>query len=83
MRPAIRAPDPAAGDAGGRSCRVLIAEDIPDAAEMMRMMLDFMGHEVRVAVDGVHAVAIAKSSSRRSRCSTSACPAWTGTKPAA
>jgi PAS domain S-box-containing protein len=41
-------------------CRVLVAEDIPDAAEMMRMMLDFMGHEVRVAADGVQAVVMAK-----------------------
>jgi CheY-like chemotaxis protein len=39
--------------------RVLIAEDIPDAAEMLRMMLDLMGHEVRVAADGVQAVALA------------------------
>jgi CheY-like chemotaxis protein len=39
---------------------VLVAEDIPDAAEMMRMMLECMGHSVRVAVDGVQAVAIAR-----------------------
>ena len=25
-------------------CRVLIAEDIPDAAEMMRLMIECMGH---------------------------------------
>jgi CheY-like chemotaxis protein len=37
-----------------------VAEDIPDAAEMMRMMLDFMGHEVRIAADGVQAVALAR-----------------------
>jgi signal transduction histidine kinase/ActR/RegA family two-component response regulator len=42
------------------SRRVLIAEDIPDAAEMLRVMLDLMGHDVRVAADGVQAVAIAK-----------------------
>lgn len=41
-------------------CRILVAEDIPDAAEMLRMMLDLMGHEVRVATDGVQAVAIAR-----------------------
>jgi CheY-like chemotaxis protein len=41
-------------------CRVLVAEDIPDAAEMMRMMIECMGHEVRVAVDGVQAVDIAR-----------------------
>ncbi|HXD16247.1 MAG TPA: ATP-binding protein [Vicinamibacterales bacterium] len=41
-------------------CRVLVAEDIPDAAEMMRMMIDCMGHDVRVATDGIEAVAIAE-----------------------
>jgi signal transduction histidine kinase len=41
-------------------CRVLVAEDIPDAAEMMRLMIECMGHEVRVAADGVQAVAIAR-----------------------
>ena len=39
--------------------RVLIAEDIPDAAEMLRMMIESMGHEVRVAADGVQAVELA------------------------
>ena len=32
------------------SCRVLVAEDIPDAAEMMRLMIEAMGHDVRVAL---------------------------------
>jgi len=41
-------------------CRVLVAEDIPDAAEMMRLMIDCMGHDVRVATDGIEAVAIAE-----------------------
>ena len=41
-------------------CRVLVADDIPDAAEMMRLMIECMGHEVRVAVDGVQAVEIAR-----------------------
>jgi CheY-like chemotaxis protein len=40
--------------------RVLVAEDIPDAAEMLRLMLESMGHQVRVAADGVQAVAIAR-----------------------
>jgi PAS domain S-box-containing protein len=40
--------------------RILIAEDIPDAAEMLRTMLDLMGHDVRVAADGVQAVTLAK-----------------------
>jgi signal transduction histidine kinase len=41
-------------------CRVLVAEDIPDAAEMMRLMIECMGHDVRVAADGVQAVAMAQ-----------------------
>jgi signal transduction histidine kinase len=41
-------------------CRVLIAEDNPDAAEMMRMMLTFKGHDVRVATNGLQAVAVAE-----------------------
>ena len=40
--------------------RVLVAEDIPDAAEMMRIMIECMGHDVRVANDGVEAVALAR-----------------------
>jgi len=44
----------------GPSCRVLVAEDIPDAAEMMRLMIKFMGHEVRIAADGVEAVEMAR-----------------------
>jgi len=44
----------------GARCRVLVADDIPDAAEMMRMMIECMGHDVRVAVDGVQAVEIAE-----------------------
>jgi signal transduction histidine kinase len=43
------------------SCRVLVAEDIPDAAEMMRLMIEAMGHDVRVAADGVQAVEIAEA----------------------
>jgi signal transduction histidine kinase len=43
------------------ACRVLIAEDNIDAAEMMRVMLCFGGHDVKVATDGVQAVAIAEA----------------------
>jgi len=43
------------------ACRVLIAEDNSDAAEMMRVMLCFGGHDVKVASDGVQAVAIAEA----------------------
>ena len=40
-------------------CRVLLAEDSADAAEMMSLMLSVKGHDVRVAADGEQAVAIA------------------------
>jgi signal transduction histidine kinase/ActR/RegA family two-component response regulator len=43
------------------ACRVLIAEDNRDAAEMLKVMLRFKGHEVKVATDGLEAVAVAKS----------------------
>jgi PAS domain S-box-containing protein len=39
-------------------CRVLVAEDSPDAAEMLSLMLGMKGHDVRVAADGEEAVAI-------------------------
>jgi signal transduction histidine kinase len=41
-------------------CRVLVAEDIPDAAEMLRLMIECMGHDVVVAADGVQAVELAE-----------------------
>ena len=44
----------------GKPCRVLIAEDIPDAAEMLRLFVEQLGHEVRVAADGVQAADIAR-----------------------
>ena len=47
-------------EASREECRVLIAEDNPDAAEMMRVMLSIKGHDVRVASDGLQAVALAE-----------------------
>ena len=44
----------------GGECRVLVAEDNPDFAEMLRVMLTFKGHDVRVATHGVQAVALAE-----------------------
>jgi PAS domain S-box-containing protein len=40
--------------------RILVAEDVPDAAHMMQLMLECMGHAVRVAGDGIEAVRIAR-----------------------
>ena len=63
--PAVSAPSAQRGGTGSparraAACRVLVAEDIPDAAEMLRLMLENMGHEVRIAADGVQAVALAR-----------------------
>ena len=47
------------GSVDVKPCRILVAEDQPDAAEMLRLMLAYSGHDVRVANDGVEAVTIA------------------------
>jgi PAS domain S-box-containing protein len=47
--------------AAQRACRILIAEDNSDTAEMMRMMFELKGHDVRVASDGAQAVDLAAS----------------------
>ena len=44
-----------------RPRRILIAEDSRDAAEMLRIMLEYSGHDVRVVFDGVDAVTQAAS----------------------
>jgi signal transduction histidine kinase/CheY-like chemotaxis protein len=44
---------------GCRGCRVLVADDNPDAVEMMSVMLEVKGHIVRVAGDGAGAVTVA------------------------
>lgn len=41
--------------------RVLIADDNEDAADMLAMILDSKGHEVRVAHDGLEAVSSAET----------------------
>jgi CheY-like chemotaxis protein len=50
-----------AGPDASDPCRVLIADDNPDALEMMDLMLTLLGHAVSVAPDGVTAVALARS----------------------
>jgi CheY-like chemotaxis protein len=44
----------------GHACRVLVADDNADALEMMRLMLDLKGHEVRIAADGLQAIDVAE-----------------------
>jgi PAS domain S-box-containing protein len=41
-------------------CRILVAEDNPDAAEMMCMVLQMNGNDVRIALDGEQATVIAR-----------------------
>jgi CheY-like chemotaxis protein len=53
---ASAARDPAAGQ---RRRRVLVADDNRDSAQTLAMVLDVMGHETRLANDGLQAVAIA------------------------
>ena len=42
-----------------RSLRVLVVEDNPDGREMLRLLLQMAGYDVRVARDGVEAVEVA------------------------
>jgi len=51
----------AASNSPKLSLRVLIADDNEDAADMLAMILDSKGHEVRVAHDGLEAVSSAKA----------------------
>jgi PAS domain S-box-containing protein len=62
-KPAAAARSHGMGDASAAAapCRILVAEDNEDAAEMMRVMLQFKGHDVRVAADGVQAVEVASA----------------------
>jgi len=39
--------------------RVLIVEDHPDARESLRLLLEFWGHQVEVAADGLRGIQVA------------------------
>jgi signal transduction histidine kinase len=47
-------------DGGGDKLHVLLAEDNEDAAETLRMLLEYSGYEVRVAHSGPEAIAAAR-----------------------
>ncbi len=47
------------GAAAGRTCRVLVADDNEDSANTMAMILRLLGHEVKTAYEGRHAVELA------------------------
>jgi CheY-like chemotaxis protein len=49
-------PEPA-----GRPLRILVVEDNPDAADMLRMLLELSGHQVRVATTGPDGVEAARA----------------------
>jgi CheY-like chemotaxis protein len=42
-----------------RSLKIFIAEDNQDSAESLKIILELLGHEVRVAHDGLSALAVA------------------------
>ena len=55
----VVAPDARDPAAGQRRRRVLVVDDNRDSAQTLAMVLDVMGHETRLANDGLEAVAIA------------------------
>jgi PAS domain S-box-containing protein len=44
---------------GGRKCRILVVDDLRDAADSLATMLRLMGHDSRTAYDGLEAVQMA------------------------
>jgi len=44
----------------GTPCRILVADDNPDAVESLRLLLQTSGHDVRTAKDGESAVRVAE-----------------------
>jgi two-component system, chemotaxis family, CheB/CheR fusion protein len=44
---------------GGGALRVLVVDDNLDAAETLMMLLEMMGHDVKMANDGQEAIAVA------------------------
>ncbi len=63
---------PPSPDPKPESKRLLVVDDGHDSAKMMAMLLEFVGHEVRTAHDGLKTVEAVADSSRTLFCSTSA-----------
>ncbi len=57
---AAAAEGPAGGPAGSRPRRVLVTDDNVDAATSLAMMLELMGNQVRIAHNGLEAIAAAE-----------------------
>jgi two-component system CheB/CheR fusion protein len=55
------APPAATGGLQSGCARVLVVEDNVDAAESLRMLLELLGHRVRVVHDGPHALEVARA----------------------
>lgn len=53
-------PDTNSNIASTQKFRILVADDLHDSAESMKMLLGVMGHEVRTAHDGAQAVEVAE-----------------------
>jgi PAS domain S-box-containing protein len=51
---------PAVAPRADPAWRILIADDLPDSADTLGLLLEAMGHETRVAYDGEEAIAIAE-----------------------
>jgi PAS domain S-box-containing protein len=56
---ALMSPERSAAGRAQRKLNVLIADDNTDSAETLRLLLQFFGHDVRVAFDGAEAVRLA------------------------
>jgi CheY-like chemotaxis protein len=59
--------------------RVLVVDDVSDAADALAETLALSGYRVWIATDGAAALALVESTSRTACCSTSACREWTAT----
>jgi CheY-like chemotaxis protein len=59
-RSAVPVVDPLIGSRGTLTARVLIVDDNRDGAQGLALLLDMEGHEVRIAADGLEALAIAE-----------------------
>ena len=77
--PAALSVPSAALSPASRRRRVLIVEDNRDAADSLRMLLELLGHETRVAYNGPDGVRERNRGCRRLSCATLVCRGWMAT----